>query len=162
MKRMKEILEKVKHLNYNKYKPGIHKKYLLIISGLMWTGVGIFLSSLTYRWLLSYDNKIIYYSLGIILAILIHRFGFGFIANQNINRVLKMEKTKICAFAFQPWYSYLIVIFMMSLGMFMRNSFIPKNYLAILYLGIGGGLFLSSIKYYISFVKDFPQASVQS
>lgn len=155
MTRMNDIFEKLKNLNYAKYKPGIHRKYLLIISGLMWTGVGIFLASLTYRWLLSYDYKVIYYSLGLILAILIYRFGFGFIANQNIDRVLKMGKTKVCAFAFQPWYSYGIVIFMMSLGMFMRNSFIPKNYLAILYLGIGGGLFLSSLKYYNSFIKDF-------
>lgn len=154
---MNDILEKLKKLNYVKYKPGINKKYLLIISGLMWTGVGIFLSSLTYRWLLNYDNKIIYYGLGILLAILIYRFGFGLIANQNINRVIKMEKIKVCAFAFQPWYSYGIVIFMMSLGMFMRNSFIPKNYLAVLYLGIGGGLFLSSLKYYNSFIKDFPR-----
>lgn len=154
---MNDILEKLKKLNYIKYKPGINKKYLLIISGLMWTGVGIFLSSLTYRWLLNYDNKIIYYGLGILLAILIYRFGFGLIANQNINRVIKMEKIKVCAFAFQPWYSYGIVIFMMSLGMFMRNSFIPKNYLAVLYLGIGGGLFLSSLKYYNSFIKDFPR-----
>lgn len=154
---MNDILKKLKKLNYVKYKPAINKKYLLIISGLMWTGVGIFLSSLTYRWLLNYDNKIIYYSLGILLAILIYHFGFGLIANQNINRVIKMEKIKVCAFAFQPWYSYGIVIFMMSLGMFMRNSFIPKNYLAVLYLGIGGGLFLSSLKYYNSFIKDFPR-----
>lgn len=160
MRKMKDILGKFKTLNFNKYKPGVHKKYLLIISGLMWTGVGIFLASLTYKWLFNY-NKIIYYGLGLLLALLIHRFGFSFIANQNIKRVLKMEKTKACIFAFQPWYSYGIVIFMMSLGMFMRNSFIPKNYLAILYFGIGGALFLSSLKYYNSFFKDFTNIQAQ-
>lgn len=148
-------MKQPKSNRYKIYQLPVHKKYLLIISGLMWSGVGIFLDSLAYEWLINYENKIIHYALGLLAGVIIYRFGFGHIAKKNIKRVLEMNKTKVSAFAFQPWYSYLIVVFMMSLGMFLRNSFIPKNYLAILYLGIGTGLFLSSLKYYRSYATDF-------
>lgn len=137
-----------KDFNLNKYKPAVHKKHLMVLSGLTWSGVGIFLSSLAFRWLLNFDDVIIYYLSGFLLALIIHNFGFTKIAQHNINRILNMKKTKVCLFAFQPWKSYAIIVIMMSLGIYMRNSFIPKNYLAVLYFGIGGALFLSSLKYY--------------
>lgn len=155
---MKQQITKIKKLNYEKYKPGIHKKYLLIISGLMWTGVGIFLSSLATGWLISFDNVLIYYISGFILAFAIHIFGFSLLAKKNSQRIVGMNKRKVCIFAFQRWSSYAIIVIMMSLGMFMRSSPIPKNLLSIVYFGIGGALFLSSMIYYKSFYNNFIKA----
>lgn len=154
---MSSFIEKIKKINYDKYKPGVHKKYLLIISGLMWSGVGIFLDSLAFRWIFDYNfnYKIIYFLLGFLLGFLIHRFGFSLVANNNIQRIIIKAKTKVCLFSFQKWSGYAIIVFMMSLGMFMRNTtFIPRNLLSILYLGIGSALFFSSIKYYKSYFYD--------
>lgn len=148
---MTKYLGKIKNIDYNKFKPAVHKKYLMITSGLMWSGVGIFLISLANKWLHNINGIMIYYLLGFLFALIIHRFGFIKIARQNVNRILNMKKTKVCFFAFQQWKSYGIIVIMMSLGMYMRNSFIPKNYLAVLYFSIGGALFLSSIKYYSTY-----------
>jgi hypothetical protein len=41
-----------------------------------------------------------------------------------------------------------IIIVMMVLGYTLRHLPIPRVYLAPIYLGIGLGLFLSSLKYY--------------
>ena len=38
---------------------------------------------------------------------------------------------------------------MIALGVFLRHSRIPREYLAALYLTIGGALFLSSLHYYV-------------
>ena len=152
---MSSFIEKLKAFNYDKYKPGVHKKYLLIVSGLMWSGVGIFLDSLAFRWILNYNYQIIYIMLGLILGFSIHHFGFSMVARNNIKRIILKTNSKACLVSFQKWSGYGIIVIMMSLGMFMRNTtFIPKNYLAILYLGIGSGLFFSSIKYYKSYFND--------
>lgn len=155
---MISFIEKIKKIDYDKYKPGVEKKYLLIISGIMWSGVGIFLSSMAIKWIFrnDFDYKIIYFFLGFLLGFLIHRFGFSLVAKKNIQRIILRTKTKVCLFSFQKWSGYAIIIFMMSLGIFMRKTpYISKNLLSILYLGIGSGLFFSSIKYYKSYLFDF-------
>ena len=42
---------------------------------------------------------------------------------------------------------------MICLGIILRHSPIPKQWLAVIYLGFGGAMILSSIKYYIFFFK---------
>jgi len=46
------------------------------------------------------------------------------------------------------WKSYAIVAVMITGGVLLRHSAIPKPYLAIVYAAMGGGLFLSSFVYY--------------
>lgn len=50
------------------------------------------------------------------------------------------------------WKSYIIVLIMVSMGIALRHSSIPKRYLSILYDGIGLALFLSGIRYLRFFV----------
>lgn len=155
---MNSIIEKIKKINFSKYAPRVEKKYLFIISGILWSGVGIFLSSMAVKWVFrnDFDYKIIYFFLGLILGFLIHQFGFSLVAKKNIHRIISKTQSKVCLFSFQKWSGYAIIVFMMSLGIFMRKTpYIPKNLLSILYLGIGSGLFFSSIKYYISYIYDF-------
>jgi len=42
----------------------------------------------------------------------------------------------------------LIIGLMITLGIILRNSAIPKQYLAIIYTTIGGAIFLSSFHYH--------------
>ena len=87
------------------------------------------------------------WSLGLISALLAYRFGFCKIALKNIDR-LYLLPNKTCVFAFQAWKSYLIIIFMIILGITLRHSQIPRHALAIIYITIGGGLFFSSFHFY--------------
>ena len=43
---------------------------------------------------------------------------------------------------------------MVSLGILLRNSPIPKHFLAAVYIGIGGGLIFSSSGYFIKIYKE--------
>ena len=131
--------------------PSTGKKWLCILSGCIWTGIGIFLCSLTISWLkpLNLGMSLIFVLTGIIFAIGINHHGFTPFAERNIQRIDSYQKEKICVFAFQKWTSYPLVLFMIALGIFLRKySPLPKSGLAILYIGIGGSLFLASFRYY--------------
>ncbi len=138
----------------HKLKPSVNKKYLILLSGLMWSGVGILLNWFAFRWLPELEQwQILFaYSLGIIAGFIIAKFGFNKLAVKNKNRILDYPE-KVCAFAFQRWQMYLLIIVMMSMGIFMRTSgLIPKYLLAPVYIGIGLALFSGSFVYHKNFL----------
>ncbi len=130
-------------------KPAVTKSWLIALAGLMWTGVGVMLCRLAYVWLAVTNRGLAlgFGSIGAAMAVAAYYFGFSKIARRNIERIsLLVEKT--CIFAFQTWKGYLIIGFMIALGIILRNSAVPKQYLAIVYTTIGGAIFLSSFHYY--------------
>lgn len=127
----------------------VAKIWLFLLAGLMWSGVGIMLCVLAYRWLVDLHSIIgLWFGLAsLAVAVLVYRFGFIHIAQKNIDRLHAfLEKASL--FAFISPKSYLLVVFMMGLGMTLRNSPIPKAYLAVVYTIIGAALFFSSLHYY--------------
>jgi hypothetical protein len=139
----------------DKYKPAVANTFLLFVAGIVWVGVGIMLLILAFSWLSKASNLEIYlYSGGgILLALLVHHFGFLKIVDKNLNRILQM-KGKKCLFSFIPWKSYLIIIVMVTMGVLLRHSMVPKKDLAILYIGIGLALILSSVRYIRVFYRE--------
>lgn len=137
-----------------KLNPAVDKKYLIMLAGIIWCGVGIMLISFAVSWLNKYDGKGTgwYYLAGFAAAMPIHHFGFLRLADKNIERLMAVEGKK-CLFSFITWESYLIIIIMVSMGIALRHSSLPKQYLSILYNGIGLGLFLSGIRYFRKSIK---------
>jgi hypothetical protein len=135
-------------MNWDTFKPAVDKKVLVLLSGLMWCGVGIMLITFAVTWLYVYTGSgtIFFYLAGFLAAMPIHHFGFLKIADKNLKRLLPITEKK-CVFSFMTWRSYLIVLVMVSMGIALRHSAIPKQYLSILYNGIGLALFLSGIRY---------------
>ena len=114
----------------------------------MWCGVGVMLITLAISWLIKYDqgNSYIFGLAGLIAAMPIHHFGFLKLADKNIQRIDNKEEIQPI-FSFITWKSYLTIIFMVALGITLRHSSMPKHYLAIIYIGMGLGLFLSGLRY---------------
>jgi hypothetical protein len=131
-----------------KFKPAVPKKVLLVFAGLMWFGVGIMLSTMAFRWLYDYEgNSWLYAVSGFIAALIIHHFGFLKIVDKNLGRISRLPG-KPCIFSFISWKSYVTILIMVTLGITLRHSSIPKQFLSLIYLGIGFALFLSSIRYF--------------
>jgi hypothetical protein len=141
-------------MNIKKFTPLVDKKILVLLAGLMWCGVGVMLIRFAVSWLAtnSWKEQEVYYAIGFLAAMPIHHFGFLKIADKNLNRLLPLAEKK-CIFSFMTWKSYLIVLVMVSMGIALRHSSIPKRYLSILYNGIGLALFLSGIRYFRFFFK---------
>ncbi len=132
-----------------KFDPVVDKRFLVAISGFVWSIVGITLCNLAVSWLLpeATDQKALLFGLaGAVLALLIHHFGFLRLVDSNISRI-RSKKDKVCFFSFQPWKSYLIIVIMVAMGIALRHSSLPKPYLSIIYIGFGGAMILSSIRY---------------
>ncbi len=136
------------------HKPTAKKQTLLLISGLLWSTVGLLLNSFAIRWLLLFSlaEVTLLIITGILVALIITFFGFSKLAANNIARI-NIYPSEVCVFAFQEWQIYLIAIVMMSLGIFLRsNNFVPRFILTPMYIGIGTALFFSNLKYYKSYV----------
>jgi hypothetical protein len=141
----------------NKLKPGLPKNWLLLTAGLMWTGVGVFLISLAVGWIFApvVPRPWYYWGPGGLLALAIFQFGFSRLSIKNSRRIVDLDIEKPCLFAFQQWHSYPLVLFMIALGITLRKfTPIPKPLLGILYIGIGGGLGLSSYYYYREIIRS--------
>jgi hypothetical protein len=132
----------------------VDKSILVLMAGIMWCGVGLLLVSYAVRWLSACNSReqFLFYFAGFLAAMPIHHFGFLKIADKNLNRILPVTGKK-SPFSFMTWKSYIIVVIMVSMGIALRHSSIPKPYLSILYNGIGIALFLSGIRYFRFFVK---------
>ena len=129
-------------------KPAVNKRVLLFLAGFMWLGVGTMLLFLSISWLDEFrvHGSFIFGATGVIVALLVHHFGFLRIVDKNLGRILPMEGTR-CVFSFITWKSYIIVAVMVAMGILLRHSPIPKPYLSVLYIGIGLALLLSSVRY---------------
>jgi hypothetical protein len=140
-------------MNIKRFTPSVDKRVLVLLAGIMWCGVGIMLIRFAVTWLfqLGISRSGIYYAAGFLAAMPIHHFGFLKIADKNLNRLLPLTDKK-CLFSFMTWRSYIIVLIMVSMGITIRHSDLPKRYLSILYNGIGLALFLSGIRYLRFFV----------
>jgi len=113
------------------------------VAGVIWSGVGILLTRLAYGWLLLVETWVAWLLalMGLLMALTIYRFLFAWFADRNIKRVKNLSKDTICIFAFQKWTSYPLVVFMVALGISLREySQLPKTFLAVIYIGIGGGI----------------------
>ncbi len=141
----------------SKWTPATKKIWLHLTAGLMWSGVGIMLVTFAANWLgLVHSWMVLLLVLaGVLLAAAIYFFGFSKLASNNLRRIIKIPKERVCVFAFQKWTSYPLVLVMVAMGIYLRHfSPIPKPYLAILYIGLGVSLFASSIQYYIQVFRS--------
>jgi len=130
-------------------KPAVPKYILLILSGLLWAFAGFMLLNFAYSWLTDKNTSLpfIFATSGLVLGLLIHFFGFSRVVSKNLKRIAQMPE-KPCIFGFMSWKSYFLIIFMMSLGITLRLSPIPKPYLSIIYTGIGSALIFSGSRYF--------------
>ena len=139
----------------DRIKPAVDKNVLIFLSGLVWVGVGTMLLSISYSWLQSSQTgyPLLFAGVGIAAALMIHHFGFLRIVDKNLGRLLPMQG-KRCVFSFMPWKSYLLVAIMVTMGMVLRRSSIPKMYLSVFYIAMGLSLILSSVRYLRVFLRQ--------
>jgi len=142
-------------------KPAVSRRSLFLLAGVVWSCAGVVLIRFAVRWLSAYPGPsvltLLSFGAGIVLGSLIALCGFRHIARNNIRRIFQLPE-KSCLFAFQKWQGYLLVAFMMSLGMFVRHSqLLHPLLLAAMYTGIGSALLGTSFLYYEAALDTKPQ-----
>ena len=133
--------------------PALGKRWLLLIAGMTWCGVGILLNSYAFEWfaMVPPGSWLLLGAVGVIVGVGFYTLIFARFSEKNIVRIGAYQQERICIFAFQRWTSYPLVTVMIAMGIFLRKySPIPKPYLAPLYFGIGSALVIAGLKYFWS------------
>ncbi len=133
----------------SKIKPAVHKYWLILLAGVMWSAVGAMLIWRAEGWLSNMEQRLALTLgiLGAIAGIVAYRFGMIRTAHKNLNRLCSLPE-RSCLFAFNSPKGYVLIIGMIALGITLRRSSIPRQYLAPIYTTMGGALLLSSLHFY--------------
>ncbi len=129
----------------------VNKNTLIIISGLIWSLVGLFLIFKSCYWIDDFPQTQLYIIIfvGIIIAVLKFIFIFRKTTKHNIDRIMNLDSTKCNIFAFHSFRFYFIILLMIIGGILLRRiDIIPVFILYPIYLGIGLAMFFSSFKYF--------------
>jgi hypothetical protein len=134
-----------------KYNPATTNRWHIALAGVTWGLVGILLFRYSYGWLspLEFSRAVLFGIAGLIIAAVVYWFGMSRIALKNLNRLRAIEG-KTCVFGFLTWKSYANIAVMVTLGVTLRHSAVPKDYLSLVYTAMGGGLLMGSFQYYRS------------
>lgn len=125
-----------------RFKPGASIPMHLFTAGLIWSVVGIFLMSNGYLLIHLADRQwfaVLAVGLGTLKAVLL----LDRVARKNISRVLQFSNGT-CIGSVYSYKSWALVAVMIVLGRFLRSSVLPGEYVGVLYLAVGWGLFFSS------------------
>ena len=123
-------------------KPGASVNVHLFTAALIWSIVGIFLFSNGYL-LISLAGRRWLAMPALVLGTVKSFFLLDRVARKNIGRILNFEDGT-CIGSVYSYKSWLLVVTMIVLGRFLRSSVVPGEYVGVLYIAVGWGLFFSS------------------
>ena len=133
--------------------PAVPRRYLFALAGVLWTAAGILLCVRAEIWLEAFPIGMEF----ALEAISIGLAGVGYVllfvnvVERNIDRIGRLPE-RACLFAFTAWYGYIMIAFMVTLGITLRNSSVPKYFLSIPYTAMGGILVIGSLRFYRHFL----------
>ena len=144
----------------DRYTPKVSKPVLIFLAGLAWVCVGGGLCAVALYWLFAVPvrNSHSFLAAGVVAGLLVHQWGLSPIVDRNLKRILAMEGRR-SVFSFMPRTSYFIIAGMIAMGSILRHSAIPKKHLAMVYVGMGLALMLSSVRYMRAFLRESRQPS---
>lgn len=133
----------------HRLKPTVSRHWLFALAGLMWSAVGLMLLWRAGNWLAAMSPR---WAVGIalagaLLALATYNFMFTKTVAKNIGRLYTLPE-RVCLFAFNSPKGYILIFFMMALGITLRHSPLNRSILAVVYMAMGGALFLASFHFY--------------
>jgi hypothetical protein len=128
--------------------PAVGRGVLHVIAGTVWAGVGLMLCAYAATWLgaTARLTALVLGSGGVLLGAVAWCFMFSGIVRRNIRRI-DTGPARVCAFSFQQWRSYGVMLAMIALGVVLRQSLLPKHFLAVAYAAIGIALLTGGLTY---------------
>lgn len=131
--------------------PRCNKRNLLIIAGIVWIFAGGMVAKLGLEVLFTSSiHPVISTIVAIVTFYIFFNFIFMKLVKKHKNRIYNKEQDKLCIFSFFDVKSYIIMIFMMGLGITIRSihSINPLCWAAV-YIGIGLALFSAGVAFFV-------------
>ena len=135
--------------------PAVPRYYLFGFAGAFWTFAGLLLCGRAIVWLTVFPLSI---ELGleaasIAIAVVGYLYLFVNVVQKNIDRIGQLPENA-CVFAFSAWRGYVMIGFMMTIGITLRNTSMPKYLLAVPYTAMGGILLIGSARFFHQFATS--------
>lgn len=144
-------------MNYlNRFVPRVSKDILLLLAGLVWGFAGykilsIGLPDMVKHWFM----PIFFIIMAFIIYFLFTKFVFYKMFVKHRNRIMGYGNELKCIFTFFDIKGYLIMTFMITFGILLRNSrIVPPLYLGTFYSGLGLSLATASICFIYTFILN--------
>ena len=139
----------------SKLNPAVPRYYLFGFAGAFWTFAGLLLCGRAIAWLTVFPLSI---ELGleaasIAIAVVGYLYLFVNVVQKNIDRIGQLPENA-CVFAFSAWRGYVMIGFMMTIGITLRNTLMPKYLLAVPYTAMGGILLIGSARFFHQFATS--------
>ncbi len=138
-------------------KPGSSTRGHLMAAALVWSAVGLMLLSIAGVRLLPFVfiKKMQTFWVVVTAAIfgfLKGRFVLDRMARKNIRRILSWNGESRCIGGFQPIRSWILVIAMISMGVLLRMSPVPRIFICWIYIAVGTALLTGSRRFWQSWM----------
>ncbi len=137
----------------------IKKRGLLLIAGIVWLAAGVNILRIGVMAIRSSWGKgALWLDTLLPMFILLILGGFSFmffrIVNKHEKRILGYDADKVSVFLFFDVKGYLLMSFMMGLGIVLRHGkFLPDYFFAFFYTGLGLALSISGFRFAARFFK---------
>lgn len=133
--------------------PKVSRRTLLLFAGVLWVFAGTKILALGIPAMLgSWTAPLPTIAAAIVVFALFARFVFGPLYFKHRTRIVTQEADRSNMFSFFDARGYLVMVFMMALGITLRRlGFIPPLYLGTFYVGLGGALLMGGL----FFLKGF-------
>ena len=141
----------------SKLRPNASSTVHLVAAASLWTVVGLSLILRGTVWLIAIDRLWIIVP-GLVVGTLKSFLVLDRSAKKNITRILSSRDGKCIGgmFSLQTW---LLVLVMMTSGIILRNSSLPKEFLGLFYVAIGWALVFSSRNAWIAWKEKVAAGS---
>jgi hypothetical protein len=139
----------------SKLNPAVPRYYLFGLAGAFWTFAGLVLCARAIVWLdvFSLGVELALETASLAIAIIGYLFLFVKVVQKNIDRIRQLPENA-CVFAFTAWQGYVLIALMITIGITLRNTSIPKYLLAVPYAAMGAILLIGSAKFYRQFATS--------
>lgn len=136
----------------------VKKNTLLLLACIIWLIAGynvLRLGIIAYAAHLGILNFI----LSAVVYFLFHTFVFGKLVKKHCKRINSYGDEKKLFINFFDLKSFMIMAFMMTLGIWLRNGkIVPDRFIAVFYTGLGAALFQAGIEFGINYIKAIKEA----
>lgn len=132
----------------------VKKRYLFLIACIVWLIAGLNVTKIGF---ICFQNNltIINIILSCLIFILFDRFIFSKLVKKHHQRIKQLEGTHHYFYQFFDLKSFLIMAFMMSFGIIIRNkALLDEKTIAIYYSGLGLALTLAGIRFGLIYGKE--------
>ena len=131
----------------------VQKQTLILIAGIVWAIAGF---NIVRIGLVAYQGNFTWWRalLSVAVYAVFQIFIFGKMVGKHTNRILQYEEERHNFFRFFDTKSYLIMVFMMTLGIGLRVSgVVPNGFIAYFYTGLGASLLTAGVLFIVRYVR---------